>query len=158
MTTAETCITACDYTRKTHRQALAEIINAYIEDEMGGGETLSEDGQLRLSEGLQACPGAIVLLAGQAGVYCGLLTAFEHFSTFTAQPMINIHDLIVLKAYRGQGIGRQLMNALIAEAENRHCSRVTLEVRQDNLAAQRLYRKLGFGDTDPPMFYWRKYL
>ncbi|MDR2764644.1 MAG: GNAT family N-acetyltransferase [Tannerella sp.] len=155
---AETGITACDYTNKAHRQAVADMINAYIEDEMGGGEILSKDRQLRLLDGLQGCSGAIVLLAEHANVYCGLLTAFEHFSTFTVQPMINIHDVIVLKAYRGKGIGRQLMNAVIAEAEKRLCSRLTLEVRQDNLVAQHLYRELGFHDTDPPMFYWRKYL
>jgi ribosomal protein S18 acetylase RimI-like enzyme len=97
-----------------------------------------------------------VLLAVQQDVFCGLLVAFENFSTFTVQPMINIHDVIVHSEFRGQGIGRQLMTALVAEAGQRQCSRVTLEVRQDNQSAQKLYRSLGFTDTEPPMFYWRK--
>ncbi|MDR3268530.1 MAG: GNAT family N-acetyltransferase [Tannerella sp.] len=158
MTTTETKIIPCNYSDPEHLQAVAGLINAYIHDEMGGGEPLSELRQLRLVDGLRNHPTAIVLLAENDGAYCGLLTAFENFATFAARPMINIHDLMVLPAARGKGIGRQLMNALIDEARRRDCCRVTLEVRHDNPVAQTLYMDLGFDDTDPPMFYWRKYL
>jgi ribosomal protein S18 acetylase RimI-like enzyme len=124
---AVTNIITCDYSNPTHRQAIAGLINAYIDDEIGG-------------------------------VLVGLLTAFENFSTFTAQPMINIHDVFVLQDYRGKGIGRQLMQALIQEAGNRKSSRISLEVRKDNPEAQNLYKSLDFEETDPSMFYWRKYL
>jgi ribosomal protein S18 acetylase RimI-like enzyme len=99
-----------------------------------------------------------VLLAETDGVFSGLLVAFENFATFTVRPMINIHDVIVLKAYRGKGIGRKLMRTLTAEAEKRECSRITLEVRKDNHSAQNLYRSEGFGDAEPVHYYWRKYI
>jgi ribosomal protein S18 acetylase RimI-like enzyme len=38
------------------------------------------------------------------------------------------------------------------------CSKVTLEVRDDNLVAKSLYKSLGFKDSDPPMLYWTKML
>jgi ribosomal protein S18 acetylase RimI-like enzyme len=151
-------ITFCDYSRAEHRQAVATLINVYIKDEMGEGEPLSGSGQLRLVEGLAQHPAAIVLLAETCGLYAGLLVAFENFSTFTARPMVNIHDVIVLPEYRGKGAGRMLMNGLISEATRRGASRVTLEVRNDNPAAQHLYRSLGFGETSPGMYYWRKYI
>jgi ribosomal protein S18 acetylase RimI-like enzyme len=151
-------VTPCDYSNPKHVQAVSSLINAYIGDEMGGGKPLSESEQLRLVEGLNTHPKSIVLLAETGGVFVGLLTAFENFSTFTAKPMVNIHDVIVLKEYRGKGIGRQLMTAIVSEAENRGSSRVTLEVRKDNPPAQNLYKSLGFEDTDPAMFYWRKYI
>jgi ribosomal protein S18 acetylase RimI-like enzyme len=151
-------VTACDYSNPEHLEAIASLINAYIGDEMGGGKPLSQVEQLRLVEGLNNQPKSIVLLAETDGVFAGLLTAFENFSTFTVKPMVNIHDIFVLKEYRGKGIGRQLMNALISEAKNRGSSRVTLEVRKDNNNAQALYKSLGFDETDPEMFYWRKYL
>jgi ribosomal protein S18 acetylase RimI-like enzyme len=88
----------------------------------------------------------------------GLLVGFENFSTFTVRPMINIHDVIVHPACRGRGIGRMLMNALIAEATKRGCSRISLEVRHDNAPAQHLYASLGFDETNPGMYYWRKNL
>lgn len=156
MTTAN--IVACDYSRPEHRQALADLINTYIEDEMGGGKPLSKEEQLRLIDGLNKHPKAIVLLAEKDDLYCGLLVAFENFSTFSAMPMINIHDVIVLKAYRGKGIGRQLMNAIVENAGSKQCNRISLEVRKDNKVAQNLYGKLGFKETEPEMFYWRKML
>jgi ribosomal protein S18 acetylase RimI-like enzyme len=151
-------IIICDYSNSAHRQAVASMINAYIGDGMGGGNLLSLEEQQRMIEGLRNHPKSIVLLAQDAGVFAGLLTAFENFSTFTAKPMINIHDVFVLREHRGRGIGRKLMNAIIDEAKRRQCSRVTLEVRKDNLNAQNLYQSLGFEEAGQGMFYWRKYL
>jgi ribosomal protein S18 acetylase RimI-like enzyme len=158
MTTIETQITLCNYSNQEHLQAITTLIDAYIRDEMGGGKPMSKQEQLRLVDGLNSHPKSIVLLAKTDSVFVGLLTAFENFSTFTAKPMINIHDVIVLKEYRSKGIGRQLMNAVIAEAESRKCSRITLEVRKDNITAQSLYKSLRFDETNPGMFYWRKNL
>ncbi|GAB6013022.1 GNAT family N-acetyltransferase [Viscerimonas tarda] len=53
-------------------------------------------------------------MAETVGVYAGMLVAFENFSTFTVRPVINIHDLIVLKDYRSLGVGRSLMEAITA--------------------------------------------
>jgi ribosomal protein S18 acetylase RimI-like enzyme len=152
-------ITVCDYSNPAHRQAIVSLINAFIGDEMGYGNLLSNDEQRRVIEGLSSHPKSIVLLAEDAdGVFTGLLTAFENFSTFTAHPMINIHDIFVFKEYRGKGVGRKLMNAIIDEAKRRQCSLVTLEVRKDNLKAQNLYHSLGFEEAEHEMFYWRKHL
>jgi ribosomal protein S18 acetylase RimI-like enzyme len=151
-------ITVCNYLNPAHREAVASLINAYIDDEMGGGNLLSQEEQQCMIEGLSSYPKAIVLLAHDVGMFVGILTAFENFSTFTAQPMINIHDVFVLKDCRGKGIGRQLMDAIVAEAEKRKCSRVTLEVRKDNIKAQNLYQSLGFDEAEHGMFYWRKCL
>ena len=148
----------CDYTDTAHRKAVATLMNAYINDEMGGGKPLDENGQIRLVEGLEKHPKSVVILAETDGVFSGLLTAFENFATFSVCPMINIHDIIVLKEYRGKGIGRRLMRAIAEEAEKRGCGRITLEVRADNVNAQKLYRSEGFGEVEPNYYYWRKYL
>ncbi|WP_353123716.1 GNAT family N-acetyltransferase, partial [Dysgonomonas capnocytophagoides] len=84
--------------------------------------------------------------------------AFQNFSTFTVSPMINIHDLIVLPAYRGKDIGCLLLKEIINIANDKKCSRITLEVRNDNLVAQNLYKKIGFAEAEPSMYYWRKNL
>ena len=154
----ETRIIPCDYSKLVHRQAVVALINTYIQDEMGGGTPLSEQEQTGLIEGLKGHTDAVVLLAETQGIYTGLLVAFENFSTFTARPMMNIHDVMVRKEYRKRGTGRLLMNAAIEEAGKRNCSRITLEVRKDNLPAQNQYRDLGFHEPAPGMFYWRKYL
>jgi ribosomal-protein-alanine N-acetyltransferase len=57
---------------------------------------------------------------------------------------VDIHNLAVDPSYRRQGIGHSLLQAVIDEAKKRRLSRVTLEVRKSNEAAQRLYRSAGF--------------
>ncbi|MDR1809355.1 MAG: GNAT family N-acetyltransferase [Prevotella sp.] len=148
----------CNYSDPDQLTAIGTLMNAYIADRMGGGEPLTPIKQLRLVDALNNHPTAVVLLANVDGVYAGMLVAFENFSTFTVRPMLNIHDVIVLREYRNMGVGRRLMEAIVAEGEKRRCSRITLEVRHDNAAAQKLYRSFGFGDVEPPMLYWRKAL
>ena len=154
----ETKIIHCEYNNPEHIKAVLSLIDAFIHDEMGGGNPLSEKEQTDLIKGLKNNHNTIILLAQTQGVFTGLLIAFENFSTFTARPMINIHDIVVLSSQRGKGIGRSLTNALIDEAKKRNCSRITLEVSKDNIPAQNLYKDLGFRDTESGMYYWRKYL
>jgi ribosomal protein S18 acetylase RimI-like enzyme len=75
----------------------------------------------------------------------GVAVCFTGFSTFRAAPLINIHDLAVLPNLRRRGVGARLIAAVEAEARRRGCCKVTLEVRDDNVAAMRLYRRAGFG-------------
>jgi ribosomal-protein-alanine acetyltransferase len=56
----------------------------------------------------------------------------------------DIQTISVIEAARGRGVGRALMEALLAEAERRGAVEVFLEVRADNETAQRLYAALGF--------------
>ena len=46
----------------------------------------------------------------------------------------------------GQGIGSRLLAALVAEARQRGCTEMFLEVRADNMRAQRLYKWFGFAE------------
>lgn len=155
---AATEIQECCYANAEHLEAVAALLSAYLADEMGGGAPLTPQAKQQLTDGLSRRPAAMVLLAKTGGTFSGLLVAFENFSTFTAKPMLNIHDLIVLKPHRGKGVGRLLMSAAIKKAEEKGCGRITLEVRKDNAVAQNLYRDLGFGEASPEMFYWRKLL
>ena len=50
----------------------------------------------------------------------------------------------VLPAYRGQGIGRRLLQACIAKAWAKGMTRIELAVRADNRRAIRLYESMGF--------------
>jgi ribosomal protein S18 acetylase RimI-like enzyme len=153
-----TNIIPCDFRNPHHRTALPELINMYINDEMGGGEILTENKQKDLLNALITHPKVIIFLALNNDTFAGLIIGFENISTFTAMPMINIHDVFVHPQYRGLKIGRQLMNAMISEGQKRGCSRITLEVRFDNIPAQKLYRSLDFIPCNPDMHFWRKYL
>lgn len=55
-----------------------------------------------------------------------------------------IPNVCVAEAARKRGVGKQLMLALLKEAEKRGVSSLYLEVRKSNEAAQRLYHSVGF--------------
>jgi ribosomal-protein-alanine N-acetyltransferase len=46
--------------------------------------------------------------------------------------------------FRRQRIGRTLLQQVVEQARSRNSSRVTLEVRVSNIAAQKLYDSVGF--------------
>lgn len=55
-----------------------------------------------------------------------------------------INNVAVDKCYRGKGIAFRMMKAFIEEARKKNLTEFTLEVRESNLAAIRLYEKSGF--------------
>jgi ribosomal-protein-alanine N-acetyltransferase len=60
------------------------------------------------------------------------------------QDEVDIHNIAVHTGFRRQGIGQALLRQVVEQARRRHSSRVTLEVRVSNLAAQKLYESVGF--------------
>lgn len=144
-------------------QQLVELLNAYAEDPMGGAEPLSAEVKANLVKGLSQVPGAVALLAYLDGQAVGVTTAFAGFSTFAAKPLLNIHDIAVLPAFRGQGVAQALMAGLEQEARERGCCKMTLEVLSNNHRAQQAYRRFGFAGyaLDPEAgeaLFWQKKL
>ena len=158
MTTQETIITEFDFSDPTHQKALAYLMNGYIADDMGGGVLLTSEQQATVIEWLKNHSQTVAYLALTNDMPSGLIIGYQNLSTFTAKPMINIHDVFVDNRFRGLGIGRMLMEKLTEYAKLQGCSRITLEVRHDNITAQNLYKSLGFEDTEPPMYFWRMHL
>jgi ribosomal-protein-alanine N-acetyltransferase len=66
----------------------------------------------------------------------------------------HVATLGVTKALQGEGVGSLLLDALLAEADKRSPV-VLLEVRADNEAAQRLYRRRGFTEIGRRRGYYQ---
>lgn len=56
----------------------------------------------------------------------------------------HVTNVAIMPDYRGQGRGRRLMLAMMRHAARRGAEKMTLEVRESNTAAQRLYTGLEF--------------
>lgn len=133
-----------DLTRAADRAAVAELLAEYA---AALGSSLAEPAEIVVRR-LVDDGRALVWLAWDSDRPCGLAVCFRLFSTFTARPTLNIHDLAVAGSHRGRGVGTQLIAVIVQAATTLGCSKVTLEVRSDNPAAERLYRRLGFVDPD----------
>ena len=66
-----------------------------------------------------------------------------------------VQTMAVAPSAQGRGLGARLLRALLEEAERRRQRVVSLEVRADNAAAQRLYERHGFVRTGVRRGYYR---
>ena len=57
---------------------------------------------------------------------------------------IHINNFAIHPECRGRGLGRTLLDRVLAEAKRLGAAHVTLEVRRSNEAAKHLYRQAGF--------------
>lgn len=53
-------------------------------------------------------------------------------------------DMHLLPSFRGRGLGRRMMHAVMGEATDHGMAAIDLTVRPDNVAAVRLYAAVGF--------------
>lgn len=152
MVAPQACLRVCraDYANPVHAQALVTLLDAYAQDPMGGGEPLSEFARLNLIAALAARPQAFSVLAFDdssgdgAGLAVGLVNCIEGFSTFACQPLVNMHDVAVLPAYRGRRIAEKMLALAEEIARERGACKLTLEVLQGNAGAVKLYQRVGF--------------
>jgi ribosomal-protein-alanine N-acetyltransferase len=57
---------------------------------------------------------------------------------------VYIDNIAVFSNFRGLGVATTLLNHLISVSKEEKCDLVTLEVRESNTIARKLYEKLGF--------------
>ena len=101
-------------------------------------------------ERMLADPGVVILCAAEDGVLLGY--AYYRFVLDEGY----VGDLAVRAACRGRGIGRALTEALCADAAGRGLAFLTLEVRESNVPARRLYERCGFGTVGTRKNYYER--
>ena len=126
--------------------AIVTVLDSYASDPTGGGAPLAREVRERLVPALRGQPTALVLLAFVGPTPVGIAVGFFGLSTFQARPLLNIHDLAVVAAYRGKGVGRALLREAEQRALGRGCCKLTLEVQDANARARALYASFGFED------------
>ena len=130
---------------------------------MGGASPLSDKISLNVAAELSKLPHAFSVICYVDGRPAGLVNCFEAFSTFKCKPLINIHDVIVIEAFRGIGISQRMLSMVEDIAKSKGCCKITLEVLEGNEIAKSSYAKFGFTgyELDPEMgkaLFWQKNL
>ena len=123
-----TNIQIADFSNPAHASAVVYLLNEYAKDPMGGGEELSDFAKTNLINEMAKRSGVYAILAFVNGNPAGLANCIEGFSTFACKPLLNIHDMVVLAEYRGQGISSQLLKKAEVLATSLGCCKLTLEV------------------------------
>lgn len=157
----EITVIKADYLNNTHEEHILVLLDEYASDPMGGGVPLAPEVRNKLVRELSKLPHAFSLLAYSEGVPVGLANCFEAFSTFLCKPIVNIHDLVVTKDFRGNGISHKLLEKIEEIAREKNCCKMTLEVLSRNETAKKSYEKFGFSgyELDPDTgiaLFWQK--
>ncbi|QDF99198.1 GNAT family N-acetyltransferase [Azoarcus sp. DD4] len=137
-------ITPLDLADAAHAAAFLALLDHYARDPMGGGKPLTAETRTHLVERLAGRAGFVGFLAFDGDEACGLINCFEGFSTFAAQPLLNVHDIVVHADRRGRGIAQALLSAAEDAARALGCCKLTLEVLSNNRAALAAYEHAGF--------------
>lgn len=94
-------------------------------------------------------PDVAVLVAEVNGDVIGYVyAAIEGYDYMALRgPAGVLHDIIVDPESRGRGVGRLLLDAVLAFLKSRGVPRVVLTTAEQNAAAHRLYESVGFRRT-----------
>ncbi len=152
-----------NYFDNKQAEEIGLLMNNYAADPMGGGIPLAEEVKNNIAKELSKLPYAFSVICYVDGIAAGLVNCFEQFSTFSCKPLINIHDVIVLKQYRGLKVSQKMLNKVEEIANSKGCCKLTLEVLEGNQIARSCYKKFGFSDyqLDPKIgkaLFWQKNL
>lgn len=144
-----------DLTNPKHATDIVQIVDLFARDPMGQDEPLESEVKIDLISEMRKVPTTMTYIAYLEERAVGIVTCFIGFSTFTASKTFKIHDVAVHPEARGMGIGTMMLNHISEEAKEMGCSKITLEVREDN-QAQNLYEKMGFEFGEPRWWFMTK--
>lgn len=94
------------------------------------------------------------LLSADQKTTSGETTLLGFLVALHIPPEWELENIVVAPAARRKGLGKGLLDALIAAAKETNSTAVFLEVRESNAAARTLYETEGFEPTGRRKFYY----
>ncbi|QJU59524.1 GNAT family N-acetyltransferase [Sphingomonas sp. AP4-R1] len=126
------------------REAVLDIWREFVASPSVSLDFQGNEAEFAALPGKYAPPAGRILLAEQAGAILGCVALRK------VDPAIcEMKRLYVRPAGRGIGLGRRLVERLIAEARDAGYAEMRLDVLAEFERARALYRALGFGPADP---------
>jgi GNAT superfamily N-acetyltransferase len=139
--------------RAATTEDLAELSRLYVAYRVFYGESPEEEraaafilDRLRQSSGRY-------FLAWNGGDAIGFMHLMPSTNTLAMRPIWLLEDLYVDVSARGQGVATALLSHAEAFARSTGAERLTLATARDNLAAQHIYKKLGYVREDHFLYF-----
>jgi len=85
-----------------------------------------------------------ILVLKMDGKVVGMVSLLYSISTALGGKVATLEDMVIAPDYRAQGLGKELLNAVIEFAHQRGCLRITLLTDFDNDRAIRFYQNANF--------------
>lgn len=147
-----TVVTAVRTTPDELTPAVVDQAAVLLQDLVRGGAALgwvdppstAEVGELLREVAAEAGPGDAALVTAWSGDELAGLGCWRRYPRPTHRPHADLEKLAVSPGHQGLGVGRLLTTALVAAAVDADVEVLTLDLRGDNVRAERLYESLGF--------------
>lgn len=109
--------------------------------------------QIRGLQLLLETPDTIILVAEKNGCIVGMVSMQQFISTAMGGHVGLIEDMIITHDFRGEGIGKRLLTAMIEVSKSLGYTRITLAVDERNRTAIKFYNKFGFQTSNMGLMY-----
>lgn len=126
---------------------IVELVPRFTENGVAGGHTRGEviEGTSHVLRAAleEPVPGQVLLIAEDGNAQpMGFVYAVTHRDFFTGEAYLHVSEIAAVRS--GEGVGAVLMDAVETWARDRGDRIVTLNVVDENTAAQRFYARRGF--------------
>lgn len=150
-----------DYNNPKQAKDLMLLFEEFALDPLSGSTELPDFTKRNLIQTLKDIPQAFTVICYKGDIPVALANCFYGFSTFACKPLINIHDFMVSKDHRGQGLSKNLLLKIEQIAIEAGCCKITLEALEHNHIARKTYETFGFKkyELDPehgPALFFEK--
>lgn len=96
---------------------------------------------------------SVIFLAYSEGKPIGFTQLYPSFTTLGLRKLWILNDLYIEKSYRGNGVGKILIDTVINFASNDGAFRVDIKTEHNNFPAKNLYDAYGFKRDDTYLYF-----
>lgn len=127
-------------------ESLVELLQMLfeLEQDFEGNPSRQQQGLRMMLDNPNGC----VMVAQGDGQVIGMCSGQLLISTAEGGPALLVEDVVVREPWRGRGVGRLLMEAISAWAQDKKVNRLQLLADRNNTAALEFYRCLGWQGTE----------
>ena len=134
---------------------LTDLLRLYIDYRVFYGEAPEEERATAFIHDRVTASSGRYFLAKNGSTAIGFMHLMPSTNTLAMQPIWFLEDLYVSTRARGQGVATALLSHAEAFARSAGAERLTLATAHDNLAAQHIYKKLGYVREEHFVYFHR---